>query len=282
MRSLKVCVEAAIGCITGWHAPSRRPCMQDTSTGTSSNSTTSSGSPSTGATTQQPSPTNAPQPGEQQQQQAAEDKDFSTWAAQLTAEVVASPIFYLVAGAAAQQQLWYILRAATHHLYTVSLLSPGFDTTQLVTSPYHQTTAACPTHLHHHIPAMSHHTPSLTPARPPSKPPSPFPPHPYNPPSPPPHTAPHLAPLPPTPASSGLLAIKLVASTGESALPIFLFAAAPITLLTALSKSSLGTQVRRVASISHGWQIQKQLLFIQGDMASSPGWQTEKQQLFIV
>jgi hypothetical protein len=73
-----------------------------------------------------------------------------------------------------------------------------------------------------------------------------------------------------------------VASTGESALPIFLFAAAPITLLTALSKSSLGTQVRRVASISHGGQIQKQLLFIQGDMASSPGWQTEKQQLFIV
>ncbi|GBF91914.1 chlorophyll a,b-binding protein [Raphidocelis subcapitata] len=43
---------------------------------------------------------------------------------------------------------------------------------------------------------------------------------------------------------AGLVAIKLVASTGEQSLSIFLFAAAPITLLTALSKSSLGKQVQ--------------------------------------
>ena len=35
---------------------------------------------------------------QQQQQQGQEDKSFLTWAAQLTAEVVASPIFYLFAG----------------------------------------------------------------------------------------------------------------------------------------------------------------------------------------
>eukprot|EP00877_Chromochloris_zofingiensis_P007106 jgi/Chrzof1/2649/Cz11g23240.t1_LHC15[v5.2] len=43
---------------------------------------------------------------------------------------------------------------------------------------------------------------------------------------------------------AGLVAIKLVASTGEQAGSILLFAAAPITLLTALSKSSLGKQVQ--------------------------------------
>jgi light-harvesting complex II chlorophyll a/b binding protein 7 len=35
-----------------------------------------------------------------------------------------------------------------------------------------------------------------------------------------------------------------VSSTGEQALPVLLVAAAPVTLLTALSKSSLGTQVQ--------------------------------------
>lgn len=43
---------------------------------------------------------------------------------------------------------------------------------------------------------------------------------------------------------AGLAAIKLVASTGEQSTSIFLFAAAPITLLTVLSKSSLGKQVQ--------------------------------------
>lgn len=41
----------------------------------------------------------------------------------------------------------------------------------------------------------------------------------------------------------GLAAIKLVSSFGETAGSILLFASAPITLLTALSKSSLGEQV---------------------------------------
>lgn len=40
------------------------------------------------------------------------------------------------------------------------------------------------------------------------------------------------------------MAIKLVASTGEQASSILVFAAAPLTLLTALSKSSLGKKVQ--------------------------------------
>jgi hypothetical protein len=43
---------------------------------------------------------------------------------------------------------------------------------------------------------------------------------------------------------AGLVAIKLVSSTGEQAGSILVFAALPITALTALSKSSLGKQVR--------------------------------------
>jgi light-harvesting complex II chlorophyll a/b binding protein 7 len=43
---------------------------------------------------------------------------------------------------------------------------------------------------------------------------------------------------------AGLIAIKLVASTGESAASIFIFAALPVTALTALSKSSLGKEVQ--------------------------------------
>ncbi|PNW87142.1 hypothetical protein CHLRE_02g110750v5 [Chlamydomonas reinhardtii] len=43
---------------------------------------------------------------------------------------------------------------------------------------------------------------------------------------------------------AGLLAIKLVASTGEDGAAIFIFAALPITALTALSKSSVGKQVQ--------------------------------------
>lgn len=43
---------------------------------------------------------------------------------------------------------------------------------------------------------------------------------------------------------TGLLTIKLVSSTGEQASGILLAAAAPVTLLTALSKSSLGKQVQ--------------------------------------
>jgi light-harvesting complex II chlorophyll a/b binding protein 7 len=42
----------------------------------------------------------------------------------------------------------------------------------------------------------------------------------------------------------GLLTIKLVTSTGEQASGILVAAAAPVTLLTALSKSSLGQQVQ--------------------------------------
>ena len=43
---------------------------------------------------------------------------------------------------------------------------------------------------------------------------------------------------------AGLVAIKLVADTGEQSLSILIFAALPVTLLTLLSKSELG-QVRR-------------------------------------
>ncbi|KAG2436254.1 hypothetical protein HXX76_006565 [Chlamydomonas incerta] len=43
---------------------------------------------------------------------------------------------------------------------------------------------------------------------------------------------------------AGLLAIKLVASTGEDGATIFIFAALPVTALTALSKSSVGKQVQ--------------------------------------
>lgn len=43
---------------------------------------------------------------------------------------------------------------------------------------------------------------------------------------------------------AGLITIKLVSSTGEQASGILLAAAAPVTLLTALSKSSLGKQVQ--------------------------------------
>jgi hypothetical protein len=43
---------------------------------------------------------------------------------------------------------------------------------------------------------------------------------------------------------TGLLTIKLVSSTGEQASGILIAAAAPVTLLTALSKSSLGKQVQ--------------------------------------
>jgi hypothetical protein len=43
---------------------------------------------------------------------------------------------------------------------------------------------------------------------------------------------------------AGLVSIKLVSSTGEQASGILLAAAAPVTLLTALSKSSLGKQVQ--------------------------------------
>lgn len=42
----------------------------------------------------------------------------------------------------------------------------------------------------------------------------------------------------------GLATIKLVSSTGEQASGILVAAAAPVTLLTALSKSSLGKQVQ--------------------------------------
>jgi light-harvesting complex II chlorophyll a/b binding protein 7 len=42
---------------------------------------------------------------------------------------------------------------------------------------------------------------------------------------------------------AGLATIKLVSSTGEQAGGILAAAAAPVTLLTALSKSSLGKQV---------------------------------------
>ncbi|GLC41317.1 hypothetical protein PLESTB_001076000 [Pleodorina starrii] len=44
---------------------------------------------------------------------------------------------------------------------------------------------------------------------------------------------------------AGLLAIKLVSSTGEDGATIFVFAALPITALTALSKSSVGKQVQQ-------------------------------------
>ncbi|WIA15503.1 hypothetical protein OEZ85_002140 [Tetradesmus obliquus] len=44
---------------------------------------------------------------------------------------------------------------------------------------------------------------------------------------------------------AGLLTIKLVSSTGEQASGILIAAAAPVTLLTALSKSSLGKQVQQ-------------------------------------
>jgi hypothetical protein len=50
--------------------------------------------------------------------------------------------------------------------------------------------------------------------------------------------------FPHTPNTPGLLTIKLVSSTGEQASGILLAAAAPVTLLTALSKSSLGQQVQ--------------------------------------
>lgn len=43
---------------------------------------------------------------------------------------------------------------------------------------------------------------------------------------------------------TGLVTIKLVSSTGEQASGILVAAAAPVTLLTALSKSSLGKQVQ--------------------------------------
>jgi hypothetical protein len=46
--------------------------------------------------------------------------------------------------------------------------------------------------------------------------------------------------------AAGLLAIKLVSSTGDSGLATFVFAALPITALTGLSKSSLGKQVGRL------------------------------------
>lgn len=73
-----------------------------------------------------------------------------------------------------------------------------------------------------------------------------------------PHSCPVLTcpccPLPPAPRPPppllfqkthiGLLTIKLVSSTGEQASGILLAAAAPVTLLTALSKSSLGQQVQ--------------------------------------
>ena len=39
---------------------------------------------------------------------------------------------------------------------------------------------------------------------------------------------------------AGLVAIKLVSDTGEQGLSILVFAALPVTLLTALSKSELG------------------------------------------
>lgn len=45
----------------------------------------------------------------------------------------------------------------------------------------------------------------------------------------------------------GLGLIKLVASTGEQSLSIFVFAALPVTLLTLLSKSDLG-------KVRGGWQ----------------------------
>ncbi|GIL68272.1 hypothetical protein Vafri_21560 [Volvox africanus] len=44
---------------------------------------------------------------------------------------------------------------------------------------------------------------------------------------------------------AGLVAIKLVGSTGEDGATIFVFAALPITALTALSKSSIGKQVQQ-------------------------------------
>mmetsp|Transcript_27309 Transcript_27309/g.73821 ORF Transcript_27309/g.73821 Transcript_27309/m.73821 type:complete len:399 (+) Transcript_27309:45-1241(+) len=43
---------------------------------------------------------------------------------------------------------------------------------------------------------------------------------------------------------AGLVAIKLVSSTGEQSSSILVFAALPVTLLTALSKSPLGTKVQ--------------------------------------
>lgn len=46
------------------------------------------------------------------------------------------------------------------------------------------------------------------------------------------------------PLATGLLTIKLVSSTGEQASGILIAAALPVTLLTALSKSSLGKQVQ--------------------------------------
>lgn len=45
-------------------------------------------------------------------------------------------------------------------------------------------------------------------------------------------------------SAAGLLTIKLVSSTGEQSSAILIAAAAPVTLLTALSKSSLGKQVQ--------------------------------------
>ncbi len=52
--------------------------------------------------------------------------------------------------------------------------------------------------------------------------------------------------------AAGLVAIKLVASTGEQSVSILVFAALPITALTALSKSSLGKQVgERSFSVEH-------------------------------
>ncbi|GFH14944.1 chlorophyll a-b binding protein, chloroplastic [Haematococcus lacustris] len=45
--------------------------------------------------------------------------------------------------------------------------------------------------------------------------------------------------------AAGLAAIQLVSSTGEQAGSILVFAALPVTALTALSKSQLGKQAPR-------------------------------------
>jgi hypothetical protein len=159
------------------------------------------------------------QQSKQEPSSGTQQQDVATFLAKLSAEIVASPLFYLVAGQSKSRQTRlqssFLCRMATcgaaasrlHCLPCTcsSQTECNFPAKFAMLPPADGVPAAAS--------AMSCEQGAID------------------------HRG--LAP------AAGLIAIKLVASTGESAASIFIFAALPITALTALSKSSLGKQVQQ-------------------------------------
>lgn len=175
---------------------------------------TDSGEPDTqGSSTPRIQVDLAPETPSTPSQEDSSSNNFSTTAARLAAEVFASPIFYIVAGRRCAGQPWRWNALGTFVLVPYAPQHPAtICSTPTPALPTIHTLVITAQHLFILLTCQTYHG-SATPAR----------------------------------MLVGLGLIKLVASTGEQSLSIFVFAALPVTLLTLLSKSDLG-------KVRGGWQ----------------------------